>query len=280
MHYTFPRTLLCLALLMVVGLTIAQDDGSTPTNPLEGTLWQLEAFEHPDFPADEPMPRITLGFYADGSSGGHGGCNVYGSGYTTDGESITFEGVFSTMMACMEGRIMAQEIAYTGAISNATRFEIVVPNADAEATATPDNASAPKHTAPRLHLYTRDGEMLVFAPYVNFANTAWELVRFNDETPNGTTPLTLELNEQERASGFGGCNRYNTSFFVSSNGMLSFGVIASTRMACVEGGIMAQEQAFFDALATVAETSYNPDTQELTLTSDAGTLTFVPVVQK
>lgn len=281
MIHSFKRVLGALLLSFVVSIGASMADSQLTENPLMETLWQLEAFEHPAFPADEPLPRITLGFYADGSSGGHAGCNIYGSGYVVEGDSIAFEGVFSTMMACMEGNIMAQEIAYTEAINAAERFEIVLPDADAEATATPaSDDDAPKRTAPRLHLYTRDGKLLVFAPYVNFVGTAWQLVSLDGETPDGTVPLTLELDEEGFATGSGGCNQFSTTAFVSSSGMLSFGVIASTRMACLDGDIMAQEQAYLTILEAAEVTTYNPDTQELTLTSDAGTLVFVPVAKK
>ncbi len=53
-----------------------------------------------------------------------------------------------------------------------------------------------------------------------------------------------------RVSGSSGCNRFNGSVTVDGKA-LSFGPLASTRMAC-PGPLDAQERAFFGALERVA----------------------------
>ena len=68
-------------------------------------------------------------------------------------------------------------------------------------------------------------------------------------------PITLDLSTatgQRRASGFSGCNRY-TGAYTLKNGLLSFGQLAGTRMACVgPGGDI--EGAYLDALSHIART--------------------------
>ena len=66
---------------------------------------------------------------------------------------------------------------------------------------------------------------------------------------------TIRFDQQGRAAGNGGCNRYFGEYtLVDSN--LSFGPIGSTRMACPES-LMNQEQNFFAALE--ATRSYRLD---------------------
>lgn len=65
-------------------------------------------------------------------------------------------------------------------------------------------------------------------------------------------PITLDLsaaNGQRRASGFSGCNRYMGSYSLKS-GLLSFGQLAGTRMACVGAGGEI-EGPYLDALAHI-----------------------------
>lgn len=60
---------------------------------------------------------------------------------------------------------------------------------------------------------------------------------------------TLEIRADGRVSGSGGCNRYTGKATLSGAG-LSFGPMASTRMACAPVA-MSQEQRFFQALQGV-----------------------------
>lgn len=65
--------------------------------------------------------------------------------------------------------------------------------------------------------------------------------------------ITLDFSEPGRLAGSGGCNRYTAT--LSPEGF-ELGPVAATRMACAEA-VMAQEQRFFDALASV--TRYERD---------------------
>lgn len=117
-------------------------------------------------------------------------------------------------------------------------------------------------------------------------DTSWELTRWQnaDGTPrtiphgdNGE-PIKLQLSTQSgvrHASGFSGCNRYMGPYNVK-NGLLSFGPLAGTRMACPNtlGGQL--ERAYLDALAHIAKTGVLMRApQQLQIVTEAGdTLTF------
>src|SRR5690606_39716334 len=68
---------------------------------LEGTRWLLAALGEPG--AESPVvegSEVTLEFRSDGQAVGSGGCNSYSSLFQVDGNTIRFEPVISTMMAC------------------------------------------------------------------------------------------------------------------------------------------------------------------------------------
>lgn len=103
-------------------------------------------------------------------------------------------------------------------------------------------------------------------------NTHWQLVEWkradgtlravpgaNEGAAAGSTenpdarPITLDLSTesgQRRASGFSGCNRYFGAY-VLKNGLLSFGQLGGTRMACMGAGSEI-ESAYLDALSHIA----------------------------
>jgi heat shock protein HslJ len=96
-------------------------------------------------------------------------------------------------------------------------------------------------------------------------DTKWELVEWKN-ADGGTRAmpqaasdadgkaLTLDFSTatgQRRVSGFSGCNRYTGSYTLK-NGGLSFGPLASTRMACQSAG-GDLEGAYLDGLAHVAK---------------------------
>ena len=100
------------------------------------------------------------------------------------------------------------------------------------------------------------------------ANTDWVLGTLAD-TPltSGGQPVTL-LFTAAHAAGFGGCNQYSTSYTSNGSSTLTFGPIASTRMACAGGGD-AFETAYFAALARVR--TYKIEDTTLTLSGEGGT---------
>ena len=116
-------------------------------------------------------------------------------------------------------------------------------------------------------------------------NTSWDLTGWTQ--PGGasrTVPhgddgqaLTLTLstaNGQRLASGFSGCNRF-TGTYLLRDGKLSFGPLASTRMACAGTGSQL-EPAYLDALAHVERSGVQmqPPQQLQLIVANGDTLTF------
>uniref|UniRef100_UPI001065A3F5 META domain-containing protein n=1 Tax=Burkholderia sp. B10 TaxID=1178627 RepID=UPI001065A3F5 len=117
-------------------------------------------------------------------------------------------------------------------------------------------------------------------------DASWELTSWvaADGTPrtiphgdNGE-PIRLALSTESgvrRASGFSGCNRYMGTYAIK-NGLLSFGPLAGTRMACPDALGGQLEHAYLDALAHVQKTGVQMrEPQQLQIVTEAGeTLTF------
>jgi putative lipoprotein len=79
---------------------------------------------------------------------------------------------------------------------------------------------------------------------------------------------TLEIAEDGRVSGRGGCNGYGGTATIDGD-KLSFSPLAATQMACAEA-LMNQEQKFFDALGRVATFRLVPAEQKLLLLDAEG----------
>ena len=67
-----------------------------------------------------PRPRSSL---TETDVSGTGGCNTFSGTYTTDGDTISFGPLASTMMAC-EPPIMEQETVYFAALDGATTYAV------------------------------------------------------------------------------------------------------------------------------------------------------------
>ena len=104
------------------------------------------------------------------------------------------------------------------------------------------------------------------------ANTDWVLGTLGDTPLVSGTEVTLQF-ALLKAAGFGGCNQFNTSFTSDGTSALTFGPIASTRMACV-GGAGAFETAYFAALALVRKYTIEGTTLKLSGENNAELMSF------
>jgi len=89
----------------------------------------------------------------------------------------------------------------------------------------------------------------------SLANREWRLAELGEQkNPLGAggRPITLRFEEGTRAAGFGGCNRY-TGSYTARGDSVSFGPIASTKMACTDG--MQLEQSYLAMLPLVVRYS-------------------------
>lgn len=82
--------------------------------------------------------------------------------------------------------------------------------------------------------------------------TPWVATHINGNNIKGNPPtLTIEQDRAGfRAFGSGGCNRYTGKATLEGNNRLQFGMMASTRMACLDD-VDGQEADYFRALQTV-----------------------------
>jgi heat shock protein HslJ len=88
------------------------------------------------------------------------------------------------------------------------------------------------------------------------------------------TKVTLSFASDGKASGSGGCNNYTTAWKAAGN-TLAFTPAAATRRMCAAAGVMAQEQAFFNALESVATMRMEGDSLELRTAQGALAMSLV-----
>ena len=88
------------------------------------------------------------------------------------------------------------------------------------------------------------------------AGTSWLLVELNGQplAPGGD-PLTLQFAvDEQRVSGYGGCNEFSGPY-TQNGASLRFGPLLSTRRACADPALNAQETAYFEALESTTRHS-------------------------
>ena len=88
-----------------------------------------------------------------------------------------------------------------------------------------------------------------------------------------TADVTIEFDADE-VSGCAGCNLYSGSYSARKDGTFSVDNVAWTEMACLEPGVMKQEQQFLNTLLQAK--SYDVSDDTLTIGGDGGSLVFAP----
>jgi heat shock protein HslJ len=233
-------------------LIITLSDGEalvySPLATLAGSAWQLVSFGGTDVIEGS---TVTLAFDDTGEFAGSGGCNNYRGSYTLDGDTITLGEILSTRRACTDEATNTQEQAYFDALQAATRYLL---------------------DGDQLTIVYGDEEM-IFMRATTLANTTWQLESLGEAPVVEGSTITLEFDADNRAAGSGGCNRYSGTYTADGES-LRFSPLAATKRACLDDGIGAQEQAYFNALA--AATSYTLADDRLTITyGDGQALVFV-----
>ena len=95
----------------------------------------------------------------------------------------------------------------------------------------------------------------------------WVLDSLNGSPLEPGTGITAEFTTDGKVSGSAGCNRYSGQYTVSGSSIQFTAPMASTMMACPEP-VMAQENAYFQALA--AAKTYAVKGDQLTLSDSGG----------
>lgn len=90
------------------------------------------------------------------------------------------------------------------------------------------------------------------------AGTEWTLVTLYGRPPVSRDTPTLAFPDESRASGHGGCNRFNGPYMQDGDG-LRLGPLSSTRRACVDDASNRQESTFLGALRTTRSFTVSGD---------------------
>jgi heat shock protein HslJ len=142
----------------------------------------------------------------------------------------------------------------------------------------PGVEALPTATPPTDTTDTDDREIAIDWAVIDLTDgPVWQLVEYG---PAGAltavlpdTTITLNFDEEGQLFGSAGCNNYSGSYELDGRS-LNIGPLASTRMACLEDGVMEQESAFLEALQAAHSISLIED--RLTITYAGGELHFVP----
>lgn len=251
-----PRVLLgALAVTAVVaaacssGAAPAQSAAAVPThlpaptaNPdaatLTGGTWNLV-----EFTADSGLKiggdlNPTITFAEDGKVSGVAACNTYTSSYTVQGDALTIQPAATTAMACPTEVGTKFESAYLQALANVRAYIIDL-----------------KDGVNMLTLGDASGQTLMRYTLADTTITGvtWTATGINNgkqavTSVSAGSTVTLLLDGKGNASGNAGCNTYNGTYTLDGSG-ISFGPLATTRMACASEDVNTQEQAYLAALA-------------------------------
>ena len=110
-------------------------------------------------------------------------------------------------------------------------------------------------------------------PADELEGSSWQLVSLGEQLPLNGTTLTISFKEGQ-AGGSSGCNTFSADYQVE-DGQIQFGEIAVTLMACMDDGVMEQEQAYLNFLQSV--TGYSLAEGKLSLyQADGSALIYMP----
>ena len=107
---------IAVAAIVAAVVWVTADSGGGGT--LAGPCWTLTDLDSGGVTGTAPTLELT-----ETDASGTGGCNTFGGTYTTDGDTISFGPLASTMMAC-EPPIMEQETVYLAALDGATSYTV------------------------------------------------------------------------------------------------------------------------------------------------------------
>ncbi|MFN8483274.1 MAG: META domain-containing protein [Anaerolineae bacterium] len=111
------------------------------------------------------------------------------------------------------------------------------------------------------------------APAATMGGTSWTLAEMSGKPPiSSPKPVTMQFDAEGRVAGSAGCNQYSASY-TEDAGQLRVGQARSTRIACMQPGVMEQEAAFLKALSAAATVTRDGDRLQVT-TADGVRLVF------
>jgi putative lipoprotein len=111
-----------MMVLRRVGGTTATAPNMTAI-PLRETYWKLVQLEDQPVTATDQQQEANLVFHTEGSRvAGSSGCNRLTGAYAVDGQTLRFNGIASTRMACMRG--MEMEASFLAALEKVRTWKI------------------------------------------------------------------------------------------------------------------------------------------------------------
>ena len=187
--------------------------------PLVGTIWRLVSFGDPDDLTEvEAGTSITAEFSPEtdttGTVSGNATCNSYTTGYTLDGEQISFGPIAGTMMMCPVGA--DQEAEYLAALESAQTYEILGPNMQ----------------------ITYDGGVLNFTSLnLSLEYALWQAVAILGEPVAEGAQITAiftpgDVEGEGVVGGNAVCNSYNAGYATDGDNLTIAGPMAMTMAIC------------------------------------------------
>jgi heat shock protein HslJ len=98
-------------------------------------------------------------------------------------------------------------------------------------------------------------------PNNSLTGSKWQLTSINGTpvpAPTTSKTVTLEFGSDGQINGSGGCNSFGGTYTTQGDS-LSFGPIASTKMACVDETAMQQENQYFQILQVATKFTIAPE---------------------
>ncbi len=252
-------------------LYIADENGETvliynvaEQQSLTGNLWQVISYNN----GKEAVVSVMLGteltalFAEDGQLSGSAGCNNYSAQYNIDGDMITIGPAITTRKACNDPEgIMEQEMEFLAALEMAKAYQF---------------------EEDRLLLLDEQGHRVVIlqlARTFSLSETIWSLQNYSDgsgailSTVAGSE-VTAYFNAEGNLSGLAGCNNYSGTYQVDGD-MIEIEIGPQTMMFCEQPeGVMDQEQAYLEALASATQYKIVGDLLMMQNESDQEVLQF------
>jgi len=152
---------------------------------------------------------------------------------------------------------------------------------DTATTTTEPGTTVPPTTSQGSDETTAPTEPLATPEPNQIANTSWVVVSFGldgaDDPVLPTAVPTLEFGEDGIAvSGNTGCNSYFGTATVTADTGIAFGDLGWTEMACLDPGVMEQEQSFTQALSRVDGFAFSATSLVLEASDGSAVIRLVP----
>ncbi|MEQ9507027.1 MAG: META domain-containing protein [Hyphomonas sp.] len=204
-----------------------------------------------DEPAVSPEP-LTLQLKESGVLNGFAGCNIFTGSFKHGAHSIHFAPLTTTLMACPDEAVNAQEAALMAALKKSVPVTM---------------------TADGALVLTGMGEVEVILErakaFPALEGSAWKVTMMGGTAiVSGREPV-LEFNADGKLGGSTGCNSFFGGYEQDA-AVLSVAGLGSTKMMCIGEGVMEQEQAFMDILDGVSVLTLRQDGNLLTVKGEDG----------